>query len=298
MKKIGFAALCFAALASLPAGAAEKVLFEDAQIRFVEVTRWPGQTKAAAVSVPSILLVDAAWPDLSETPADAEAARRESAGERVVPPDDRPYPWCRTQSPQAARTIDVRGSFPQHFYRIEYKRVDGKDYAKNWQTLYPWITNPVKRVPDLGFAPQTGAAFSKDWPFPFVYNAADAAPANHYLRYDDAHVQLLEVVLRAGEKENMHGHPYPSVFADDGGFSPVGAEYQNDTLLPNQPPPWGKTSAAPGGAEFPTCFAAVPESPHQVTHKTGAAVHFFRVHFKRVDGEEIKAQWRAWYPPG
>ncbi len=149
-------------------------------------------------------------------------------------------------------------------------------------------------------APQPGAPYSKQWPFPIVYNAVQAAPANHYVRYEDAHVQLVEVVVRPGETENMHGHPFSSVYSNDGAgpTDPVPTGQVNKTLVPGTPPPWGKKGLAPAGSDFPSCLAALPEDPHQVYNPKDVPEHFYRLHFKRIDGEDIKQKWREWYPVG
>ena len=105
----------------------------------------------------------------------------------------------------------------QH-HRIDYKRVDGKGYAANWRTWYPDVFGaPTKVVADPGMAYAKAKPFSKAWPFDFHYNATTSAPANHTVRYQDSHIDLLEVAIRPGETEHMHGHPYASVYADDGG---------------------------------------------------------------------------------
>ena len=275
----------------------EKVLFEDGHIRFVEVTNWPGENHADAILYSSIVMADAAWPAVREAPAEATASRPESHSDNVLPRDNRPYPWCRAQSPVAARTVTVKGDFPQHYYRIDYKRIDGKEFGAHWKTWYGDVFGPpAKVVADPGKTLQSATPFSKDWPYNIGYSATVSAPANHTLRYEDDHIQLLEVAIREGEKENMHGHPYPSVYADDGGFAPEGAVYKNATLEPSDGPPWGKMTTAPQGANFPICFSAVPEAPHEVSVEKGPPQHFYRIHFKRVDGAAIKENWRAWYP--
>jgi hypothetical protein len=193
--------------------------------------------------------------------------------------------------------VTVQGDFPQHFFRLDYKRIDGKDYGANWQTWYPGVFGPAaKVVSDPGKKLQSGKPFSKDWPYDIGYSAVVSAPANHTMLYEDDHIQLLEVAIREGEKENMHGHPYPSVYADDGGFAPVGATYKNATLGPGAGPPWGKMTADPSALKFPICFSAVPEAPHEVSVVKGPPQHFYRIHFKRVEGEGIQSKWRTWYP--
>ena len=50
-------------------------------------------------------------------------------------------------------------------------------------------------------------------------------------------------------------------YADDGGFQPDGAIYNNAKLIPGAGPPWGQMSGSPTGPNFPICFSAVPEGP-------------------------------------
>ncbi len=276
--------------------AAGKTLYEDAHIRFVEYTLQPGSNTVDAVNVPSVMMTDAEWPETTEN-ATAPASPPQTNSDTVLPFDNRPYPRCRVESPRAAGTVDVKGDFPQHYYRVEYKRIDGKDYAANWQTWYPDVFAPPARVlPDLGASLKDQAPYSKEWPFNVAYSSTTAAPANHTVRFQDAHIELIEVAIRPGETENMHGHPYPSVYADDGGFAPAGAMYSNKSIVDGFTVPWGKLTTPFEEATYPKCFSAIPEPPHQVTVHSGAPQHFYRVHFKRVDGMDIKTSWRTWYP--
>jgi hypothetical protein len=289
--------LTAASTASLDATAAprEKVLFENQHIRFVEVTRWPGEKSAvAAEPYAAVIAVDAAWPSLTEQPL----AAKESFGSRGMPPRQQAYPWCQAHTPLTAREVTVTGNFPQHFYRFEYKRIDGDNFTAKWKTWYPWMLDTPPQKKDLGTTPQPGAPYSRQWPFPLAYNAVQAAPANHYVRYEDAHVQLVEVVVRPGETENMHGHPYSSVYANDGAgpTDPVPTGQVNKTLVPDTPPPWGEKGQAVSGSKFPSCLAAVPEAPHQVYNPKDVPEHFYRLHFIRIDGEDIKTRWHEWYP--
>ena len=42
------------------------------------------------------------------------------------------------QWPHAASTVNA---FPSHFYRIQFKRMDGDALKTRWQEWYPWMTN-------------------------------------------------------------------------------------------------------------------------------------------------------------
>jgi hypothetical protein len=282
-----------------PVGAAvHKTLYEDNHLRFVEYTLYPGANTVDAVALPSVMMADAVWPEMTETPAaNATAPASETNSDTVYPFDDRTNPHCRVESPRAAKIATVREDFPQHYYRVEYKRIDGRDYATNWKTWYPDVFAPPARVvPDPGLSLKDQAPYSKDWPFNIGYGATEAAPANHTVRFQDSHVELIEVAIRPGETENMHGHPYPSVYADDGGFMPTGAMYENKSIIDGFTVPWGRLTTPFDAGTYPICFSAIPEPPHQVSVHGGPPQHFYRVHFKRVDGMDIKTNWRTWYP--
>jgi hypothetical protein len=154
---------------------------------------------------------------------------------------------------------------------------------------------PATPGTNLGKSLAKGEPFSKEWPYDIRYSAVAAAPANHTVRYGDDHVELIEVAVRQGERENMHGHPYPSVYVDDGGFIRKGVVYDNQSLV-GAGPPWGKMTTPLDNVGFPICFSAVPEAPHAVKVVSGTPAHFYRIHFKRVDGDDIKTNWSRLYP--
>ena len=281
-----------------PTAAVHKTLYEDGHIRFVEYTLYPGVNTVDPVASPSIMMTDAAWPEMTEAAAPNTQARpAETHSDTVLPFDNRPYPYCRVESPRAARVVTVSGDFPQHYYRVEYKRIDGPDYATNWGTWYADVFAPPARVvPDPALTLKDQAPYSKEWPYNIGYSSTTSAPANHTVRFHDDHVELIEVAIRPGETENMHGHPYPSVYADDGGFMPAGAVYENKSIVSSFTVPWGKLTTPFEAGMYPICFSAIPEPPHQVSVRGGPPQHFYRVHFKRVDGADVRTNWRTWYP--
>jgi hypothetical protein len=277
-------------IAAHAATAAETVLFEDQHVRFVEVTQWPGE-KAATSSrtIPSMIASDASWPDLTvEGKTIGGTARGYPTGGKL-------YPWCQTLGDQEAGSVTVKGDFPLHYYRMEYKRIDGDGYAANWKT---WYADLMKNIPKFqGPAPtmQSGPEVSPEWPFPIQYDAALAAPANHYVRYEDNHIQLVEVFIRPGETELMHGHPLSSVYFDDGGGFYPNIETHSENLRANPPSFKGVGLAAPAD-KYPTCYAANPQWVHATTAIGALPQHFYRLQFRRLDGEDIKTHGSEWYP--
>jgi hypothetical protein len=276
--------------------AARKVLYENDHLRFVEYTLYPGANAVTAVPHHSVMMTDSVAPEVTETVSGEAASPAETSSKTVLPFDSRPYPNCRVESPRVAKVVTVKGDFPQHYYRIEYKRLDGKDYAANWKTWYADVfAPPAAVVENPGLTLKGKEPYSAAWPYNVGYSSTTAAPANHTVRFQDDHVELIEVAIRPGETENMHGHPYPSVYADDGGFMPAGASYSNQSIEKDFTVPWGDLTSPFDAGTFPICFSAIPEPPHRVSVNGGPPQHFYRVHFKRVDGEDIKANWRTWY---
>ena len=124
-------------------------------------------------------------------------------------------------------------------------------------------------------------------------DAEVAAPDVHRLHYQDDHIMLLEVLNPPGYRMQMHGHPYPSVFAQDAAGAPAGAGLvSRDHYLDPNGPSNGQNwrSAAPAtGLTAPKCVAADPQAPHQPSNGGETPLHFFRIEFKRVDQDDTAA---------
>jgi hypothetical protein len=117
------------------------------------------------------------------------------------------------------------------------------------------------------------------WMWDDKLDAVIAAPKIHKVLFENDHVRLLEVTIHAGEKEPMHGHRYPSVFALD---APQPA-LDNEELD-------GKMSHAtrsPIDADFPICHTMGVQAPHSVKITDTFQQHFYRLEFKKIDGKDI-----------
>jgi hypothetical protein len=91
----------------------------------------------------------------------------------------------------------------------------------------------------------------------------------------------------------MHGHPYPSVFAQDSFGPPAGAglapkDRYLDPTSPANGQNW-RNAPAPKGLVAPKCEAADPQAPHLPSNGGASPLHFFRVEFKRVDQDDTLA---------
>ena len=143
------------------------------------------------------------------------------------------------------------------------------------------------------WAQQSAATQPNLWRWPDTMDSVNAAPKNHRVLFENDHVRLLEVFVQPGETENMHGHKYPSVFMMDAPQPKiVNKNLEDDGNDPNrlnrgrgpQPPP-----PQNGAEEYPKCRAmTTPQPPHQVTNTESFPQHFYRMEFKKIDGEAIR----------
>ena len=127
------------------------------------------------------------------------------------------------------------------------------------------------------------------WRWPDSMDSVAAAPKNHKVLFENDHVRLLEVTVEPGETENMHGHKYPSVFMMD---APQ-PKTQNRNLEepdPNNPPrPEQRPPRTVFDGLYPTCRAmTTPQPPHQITNVDTFPQHFYRMEFKKIDGDSIR----------
>jgi hypothetical protein len=134
-----------------------------------------------------------------------------------------------------------------------------------------------------------------------------AAPRNHKVLYEDDHVRILEVTVQPGEIEPMHHHPRPSVFAhdapmpkftnrlaDDGSVWELGRNLQLTSSDPELPPEVVTELAhlntqldAAMSKGVPMSWVAPPQSTHAVHNLDTFPMHFYRIEFKRVEGNSI-----------
>jgi len=305
------------------AGETYRVRYEDEHIRLVEVGIVPGaQTSMHGDPYASIIAIDAPSPKIKNTALDPDSKMNGQSSQQAPPPQGLQYPIGRSEAPIAPHEVTNSDTFPLHYFKIEFKRVDGDDFATHWKSWYPWMLDPLRPWVNVDPRdPALGAPVSKEYPFAASTESFIAAPNNHYVRYEDDHVVFLEVCFRPGERENLHGHAYPSVFARDIGQSPA----VSGPVPPSKNPPvqpaenlpgighagaggdWklepngvngqgGGNCAAPAGMKWPNCSTMGPQWPHAASDIAPYPSHFYRIQFKRIDGNGIRTHWREWYP--
>jgi hypothetical protein len=115
------------------------------------------------------------------------------------------------------------------------------------------------------------------WKWPASLEAINAAPRNHRVLYEDSHVSLLEVTIQPGEKEKMHGHMYPSVFAYDAEQPAM----ENTTMEDGKTVKIARSYTSDN--QLPACRTMGIQAPHQVKITDNFPQHFYRLQFKRMD---------------
>jgi hypothetical protein len=307
------------------AGEFYRVRYEDQHIRLVEVGIIPGaHTKMHGDPYPTVIAMDGPSPKIDTKFMDANSQMNGQGAGHAPPPQGMQYPLGETDAPLAPREITNNDTFPLHYFKIEFKRIDGDDYPTHWKTWYPWMMNPLMPILNINPKdPALGPPISKEFPFAAATESYISAPNNHFVRYQDDHVVFLEVCFRPTERENVHGHAMPSVFARDIGNAPA---VSGPTPAPTTPPivvtssenqpgighagkggDWkfdpegvngqgGGNCAPPAGMKQPSCSTMGPQWPHAASDTNEYPTHFYRIQFKRMDGDGLKTQWQDWYP--
>jgi hypothetical protein len=176
------------------------------------------------------------------------------------------------------------------------------------------MDGPIPEVKNLD-PTKLGSPFSKQWPYPIELDSVKAAPNNHKLLYGDDHVRLVEVTERPRSQENLHGHPYLSVFVNDSVSAAPSKEQGNSDPQSNaalgRPGPYhkgengdygldqkaipmerGKLGQPPAGMVAPNCSAATPQSPHAHINGSEVPLHFYRLEYLHIDGNSYRSEWR------
>jgi hypothetical protein len=142
----------------------------------------------------------------------------------------------------------------------------------------------------LAQAPVARNAWGYD--FPARYDAEIAAPAVHRIRFADDHILLMEVANPPGYAMQLHGHPYPSIFARASGTTHLGGGGPGDQYLePNGGRNGEHWHSAPPPAHTPEleCTAADPQAPHRPVNRGDVPQHFYRIEFRHFDEAKPRA---------
>lgn len=255
-----------------------RVFYEDPHIMLIEVDNPPLlHVKMHGHPFTSVFAHDSTTgPHNPDAPAvakdqvdphlDPSSSYNNMGGDTAPAPAGMKWPTCTPAAAQAPHQGPFNtGLAPNHFYRLEFLRVEGNDFQTNWKEWYPEMTKPTRPVADLVPGPALGPKFSEKWPYPIAYDSIQAAPNNYRLLYEDGKIRLVEVTIRPGETTPMHGDPYPAVLAYNGNLD---SSQVTETWLDPNSPLDGKGGGHAGPPHLhnltsPTCGTMAPEAPPQ-----------------------------------
>ncbi len=283
-----------------------RVLFENETIMFLEVANPPeldvrmhGHPYASVFARDTGGGQNTAGIPLLDTHLDSASPFAGKGWSQGPAPSGLQFPRCTTAPPEAPHKPINHGTVPVHFYRIEFRRLDGEDFPSHWKEWYRWILNPGNPAPNLRTRPAPSAKSSQEWPYLLEQDSVVAAPNNYRLLYEDGHVRLLEVTVRPGETTPAHGNPYASVLAFN--TVPVNEREIVNTKLDassplHEPMPGRGPAPTVFNMKVPTCTTIPPQAPHTIHNNSPTPLHYYRIEFKRIDGDDFQSHWREWYP--
>ncbi len=265
-----------------------RVLYENENIMFLEVANPPElDVHMHGHPYPSVFARDTgsgagvAGIPVAESHLDPNSPFAGKGWGQSGPPAGLEFPRCTTAPPEAPHKPINHGTVPVHFYRIEFRRLDGDDFRTHWKEWYPWMLETNRYVKNL----RSG------------YDSVLAAPNNFRLLYEDAHVRLVEVAVRPGETTPAHSNPYPAVLAFNTVIDEKNIVYEQRPAKSHDHAPGHAPAPSVFDMKVPTCTTvASQEVPHTLRNNSAVPLHYYRIEFKRIDGDDFAAHWREWYP--
>jgi hypothetical protein len=122
----------------------------------------------------------------------------------------------------------------------------------------------------------------EQWPWPDSMDALTAAPKFHKSLFENDHIRLLEVTVNPGVEEQVHTHRYPSAVVMD---APVPIREESNVVEKTT------TSLPPRNENIawltPQCALFESTPPHKLKNEGTYPIHFYRIEFKRLEGNDI-----------
>jgi hypothetical protein len=297
--------------AEIADGDVHRALYEDSRIMFLEVINPPlldvhmhghPYTSVFAHDSTTGPKIPDAPSNVGDTRLDKSSPYNDMGSGEGKAPEGMMWPTCTDSAPQAPHRPYNTHMAPNHFYRLEFLRLDGDDFAAHWKEWYPAATAPGKPVKDLTPGPTLGQKFSDAWPYPIAYDEIQAAPNNYKLLFEDEKLRLVEVMIRPGETTPMNGIPYSAVLA----FNTVNTVSRSDSAVTDTMMDPSSALNGQGSGEgkapslynlkVPLCMTMTARAPHAIHNGLPVPLHYYQIEYKRLDGDGLLAHWKEWYP--
>ena len=248
--------------ATIAAPRDHNILYQDANIRFLEVTNPPGNPiHMHTHPLSSVFLVIEPQPRGRDHKADGSVT---APGGEV--PASANFPIVSAEGPQGLHSWEDLDTFPKHFYRVEFKEIPFVCPAQVDGQLNERAARKTAVTTESNLLKASGTPVSGD--------QAVSSPETGRVLVDRADLRLIEVTIPPGATE--------TIAADDG----------PSALVFYEPQPKGTDTFADGhvvqvrrrfeGALFPTAIRMGPQPGHSFHNTDTFPAHFYRVEFKKI----------------
>jgi hypothetical protein len=239
-----------------------KILYQDANIRFLEVTNPPGNPiHMHTHTLSSVFLTIDPQPRGRDHKSDGSVT---SPGGEI--PAGANFPILSATGPQGLHSYEDLDTFPKHFYRVEFKKIPFVCPAQ--------VNGNFQDLAGRKAAITTEANFLKASEALETTDQAISSPQTDRILLDRADLRLIEVTIPPGATETTAMDAWPSalLFYER---QPKGADTFSDGHVV-------QVSRRFEGALFPTAIRVGPQ-PAQSFHNTDTLpAHFYRVEFKKI----------------
>lgn len=245
--------------ATIAAPRDHKILYQDPNIRFLEVTNPPGNPiHMHTHPLSSVFLTIEPQPRGRDHKSDGSAT---APGGQL--PSTANFPIVTANGPQGLHSYEDLDTFPKHFYRVEFKKIP---FVCPAQANGELAARKTAVTTDPNFLKTSGTLVSTD--------QAIASPKTDRILVDRADLRLIEVTIPPGATETIATNDWPSalVFYE---HQPKGTDTFSDGHVV-------QVSRRFEGALFPTAIRMGPQPAHSFHNTDTFPAHFYRVEFKKI----------------
>jgi hypothetical protein len=247
--------------ATIAAPRDHRVLYQDANIRFLEVTNPPGNPiHMHTHPMSSVFLIIEPQPRGRDHKSDGSVTQ--PGGEL---PASANFPIVTTEGPQGLHSYEDLDTFAKHFYRIEFK-------------MLPFVCPPAANAESSALAARKAAVTTEPGLVKISETPAAAAAttssSTDNILVDRDDLRLIAVTIPPGATETVaaDGRPSVLVFYER---QPKGIDTSSD----------GHTIEVARrfeGVLFPTAIRRGPQAAQSFHNTDNFPAHFYRVEFKKI----------------
>jgi hypothetical protein len=238
------------------------ILYQDPNIRFLEVTNPPGNpVHMHTHSLSSVFLVIEPQPRGRDHKADGSVT---APGGEV--PASANFPILSADGPQGLHSFEDLDTFTKHFYRVEFKKIPFVCPTPANENFQERAARKTAVTTEPNLLKTSEALAPTDQPI--------SSPETDRILVDRADLRLIEVTIPPGATETLAADGWPSavLFYER---QPKGTDTFSDGRVVQVSPRFE-------GALFPTAIRMGPQPAHSFRNTDTFPAHFYRVEFKKI----------------